>query len=422
MTTPEPACTVGIDLGSSAIKGVLLDAAGALIGQTTRPTELEYPAPHAVVFSAARCFEWLAEVLRTLAATAAGRPIKAVTLSGATGDTVLLDAAGEPLWPVLHWMDARSQDDARVEPPGMTAAEVHERVGWPRLRSFPLAHLAWLKREQPGVYGRAQRVGMNLTYQYFRLCGAWAMDPSTATTFYLQDQQKQEWYPPFLDWLGLRAEQLPELLPSGRCIGRLSGAAARDTGLPEGCEVRLGAFDHPSAARGAGVLEPGALLLSLGTSWVGFHPVATRAQALKAGLLVDPFLAGSGGPWGGMFSLARAGEKLNDALAQSYPGVEPVIRYQRLAQDLALDPLPSLPVVHLIQALIRELQERMAQCAQQGIATHRIVLVGGPSANPALVQLLQRALALPLQVGAAGSYAGAVGAARLARGVEPKPG
>ncbi len=410
--------SIGIDIGTSAIKGALLSASGEILATVNRPTELERPAPDEVVFSSTRCYEILCECLKKLAKSNKGGHIGAVALSGATGDTLLMNKDGGLLQPTLHWMDTRSATDAAVDPPGMTAGDVYQVSGWPWFRMFPLAHLAWLKDHQPEAYQQADRVGMNLTYQYYRLCGAWAIDPSTATTFYLQDQASQKWHQPYLDWLGLSAGQLPALRESGSCIGRISSQAAKETGLPEGCAVVLGAFDHPSAARGAGVTQVGELLLSLGTSWVGFYPVKNRALALVQNMLVDPFLSGNEGPWGAMFSLAKAGERLNEALLQTYPeATNDAARYVLIENDLrrAMNgaTLNNAAVV-LIHELVESMHVKIEAFSQQGISADRIVLVGGPSGNSAIVELFKKIMNRPIQVAPSSGHSGAIGAAKLA--------
>lgn len=410
--------TIGIDFGSSAIKGVLASSDGRLLASTSVDTELDRPAPGHVVFSSPRSYELLCGVFRTLVKASGRVPIAAVALSGAAGDTLLMDLDGTPLLPAIHWMDTRSINDPAVDPPGMTPADIHHITGWPWGRCFPLAHLAWLKTHEPDAFRRARRVGMNLTYLYHRLCGAWAMDHSTASTFYLQDQRQKAWHPPFLAWLGLDANQLPALHESGSAIGRLSRPAASETGLPEDCAIVLGAFDHPSAARGSGTTRPGDLLLSLGTSWVGFYPVPTRELPIAHAMLADPFLSEQNGPWGAIFALTKAGEKLGAALLAAYPDApDAATRHARIEQDLrtALQGgASSSPAVALVLELIRDMKRRMDSFAANGIPTSRLVLVGGPSANAAIVDGFRREMRTPIEVAPAGGHSGALGAAHMA--------
>ena len=410
--------TIGIDLGSSGIKGALCSGTGEVLATVTRATELDRPRPGEVVFSSDRCYEILCDVLKTLAKAGAGHVIRAISLSGATGDTLLLSREGRPLLPTIHWMDTRSTNDAAMDPPGMTAADVYQTSGWPWFRGFPLAHLAWLKAHQADVYKQAHRVGMNLTYQYYKLCGAWAIDPSTATTFYLQDQQQQKWHQPYLDWLGLKAEQLPELLPSGTCVGSISSKTALETGLPAGCSVVLGAFDHPSAARGSGVTQVGEFLLSLGTSWVGFYPVSERKLALGQNMLVDPFLSGEHGAWGAMFALGKSGERLNETFLATYPDApDAAARYAQIEHDLqqAMDGVaPENAATLMIRELVETMHKKMDDYSRQGLPVERVVLVGGPSANQAIVALFKKIMNKQILVAPSAGHSGAVGAAGLA--------
>ncbi len=404
--------TIGIDMGTSAIKGALLSPDGNLLTSASLPTEFERPRPGEVVFSSDRYYTILCEVLRSLSKSTSTK-ISALALSGATGDTLLLDKENIPLLPTIHWMDTRSMMDTSIDPQAISPADIYKTSGWPWFRGFPLAHLVWLKQNKPKEYAKVHRVGMNMTYQYFRLCNAWAMDCSTATTFYLQAQEKKEWHKPYLDWLKLIPSQLPSLHPSGYCIGRITSQSSSETGLPEGCAVVLGAFDHPSAARGAGVTKPGELLLSLGTSWVGFYPVIDRSLAINLNMLVDPFLSADGGPWGGMFSLSKCGERLNEALSVSYPQTKSAEEHHMLLErDLFSGSENSAVIV--VKELIVSMRNRIDDYARHGIGTDRIVLVGGPSANKAIVEEFRYILEKPIEVSLHRSHAGALGAALLA--------
>jgi sugar (pentulose or hexulose) kinase len=312
-------------------------------------------------------------------------------------------------------MDSRAADDPRVDPEGIAPEEIHRIVGWPYFRGFPLVELAWLKLHRPDLFGRAAVAAMNITYLYHRLCGHYGMDHSTATTFYLQDQAKRAWHGPFLEWLGLRADQVPRLMPSGSVLGRVTARAARETGLPEGAAVVLGAFDHPSAARGCGVLNPGDVLLSCGTSWVGFYPVADRNAALAQGMLVDPFLSPAG-PWGAMFSLPRVGESVREFVERAFPDVPSAAgRYARFDETAALSPRGAAePCRALMEEIAGRMAARMRSLAAAGLAARRVAMVGGPSESRTWTRILADMLGVEIALPEAGACAGALGAAILA--------
>lgn len=409
------ACCIGLDLGTSAIKGVLLSSGGEVIAVARQATEILRPQTGRVEMDSVRFYGILCRVIRELVPAAKGEPVAALALSGATGNTLLLDDTGAPLRNAIHWMDMRAADEPSCEPPAAIASEVYHVSGWPGFRGFPLAHLSWLKRHEPENYKRASRVGMNITYQFLRLCGAWAMDYSTATTFYLQNQVDRRWHQPYLDWLELKKEQLPELLPSGSVIGRVSEQAASETALSTDAAVVLGAFDHPSAARGVVVTAPGDVLLSCGTSWVGFYPVKDRALALSQKMLIDPFLAPRG-PWGAMFSLPRVGEEVQAFVDRTFEGeASPAARYALFNAAAAASAKGSgEPCRALMERISENMATRMRELAQAGLLAGRIFMVGGPSESPVWPDILREATGLDIAIPKNGAYAGALGAAFMA--------
>lgn len=431
--------TIGLDIGTSAIKGVLLDPARGVLAEARRATELLRPAPGRVEFSAERCFELVCETVRELAGRVPpGSTVRGLALSGATGNTCLFDRDMRPLCSVISWMDERAKAEWRELLPDLDAGQVYPLVGWPFGGMFPLAHLAWLRRHEAGLYARAAHRLMNITYLYYRLSGRLAIDHSTATTFFLQDQVRGCWHTPHLDTLGLSVDELPQLQQSGTAVGPLSADAARLTGLDQTAAVVLGAFDHPSAARATGVVAPGDVLLSCGTSWVGFYPVADRDLALAQRMLVDPFLKPEG-PWGAMFSLAGVGvaiDRLFDELV--FRGTRDYGMLNRVADECGpgadglsislLDPAEREPgrleavrsgysraqaARAIMESVAFEMRRRIEQRATAGMPARAIAMVGGPSESPAWVRIVAEVTGVPVRL-FGGQAAGAAGAAMLA--------
>lgn len=407
---------IGIDLGTSATKGVLLAADGRILARERRPTELIRPRPDWVEFSSPRCHEILCEVIQSLLKSAPrDSRVTALALSGATGNALLMDQQGEPLGNAINWMDTRSANDPAVDPVGLSPAEIYRTVGWPYFRGFPLVQLTWLKRNQPERFRRASMVAMNITYLYHRLCGKFGMDHSTASTFYLQDQVKRQWHKPLLDLLELDETRLPQLLPSASILGGITRKAAQETGLQEGTAVVLGSFDHPSAARGVGVLTPGEVLLSCGTSWVGFYPVRDRELTLSQTMLSDPFLSPAG-PWGAIFSLPCVGSKVEDFVTRTFPS-EPSMaaRYARFNEAASRAARGSSdPCRSIMESIARDMKARVESLSQAGLMANRLVMVGGPTESDVWIAILADELGLEISLPETGAFAGALGAAIMA--------
>jgi len=178
---------------------------------------------------------------------------------------------------------------------------------------FPLAHIAWMKKERPEAFKKSKTIAMSTEYLLLRLCGRWGTDPSTATPFYLLDQEKGNYCEEYIRYFGLDEKNLPGVMPSKTVLGTIGMEASGRTGLAPGVKVVLGSFDHPACARGMGALKPGDLLISCGTSWVGLFVSPDREKAVRAGLLVDPYLREKG-LWACMFAMTQYGEKIEDAV------------------------------------------------------------------------------------------------------------
>ena len=428
---PE-ACYIGLDLGTTNLKAAAISSGEGGNVLATVSAAMEYDSDGArVEFEAGGFYDKVCGIIKDVSKGL--RPM-GVCISSASGNTVLLGADGNPLIPVISWLDTRASGDieavfGHLEDP----ADVYSIVGWPLGDYFPLAHLSMIKRVKPGLIESAAKIGMSSDYINMRLCGAWAIDHSTATTFYLQDQVAKSWNKRFLGKLGISEQQLPNLLPTGTKIGEVSAKAAAETQLPLGTPVFLGSFDHPSAAIGAGVTKEGKLLLSCGTSWVGFTPVRGRERVISASLLCDPFLE-SEGLWGSLFSLSNASQhvdkfldviipecpqrhkKFDELAMQSEPGAGglTVDIYGKPPADLAKYK-PSDVARAIMEDVARLIAQKIDMLRDYGIAVDDIVMAGGPSHSPIWPGIVSDAVGMPLKILPNGAYAGAIGAATIAK-------
>ncbi len=421
-------CLIGLDLGSSAIKGVLIDNRGKALAESGAENRLLAPREGWVELAPEEHYGNVCRALRELAAQAPGG-IAAVAMAAASGNTLLTDSCGKPLGNIISWMDKRAAQQPGLLS-GLDALTLRRIVGWPCLTSFPLAQLAWQSEHFPGSLERAGHVGMDTDWLIYRLTGRWVMDHSTATTFHLQDQLGRSYHAPFLEMLGVRPGQLSELVCPGVAVGAVLPGVARETGLQTDTLIVAGCFDHPAAARAMGVCAPGRLMFSCGTSWVGFVPCGDREAVLDAQMLCDPFLTAGGGPWGGMFSVPCIGATIDwyvrnviapgeaapaqvfDALAaRSAPGAG------GLRIDLREPPrVPRAGRAEISRAVMegaaRLLHEKMLALEGKGGKFRQAVMVGGPARSPVWPGIVAEITGLEVEAG--GRDAGARGAAMLA--------
>jgi len=271
---------------------------------------------------------------------------------------------------------------------------------------------------------------MNTDWVLFKLTGKWVMDYSTATTFHLQEQTVHTYYGPFLERLNIPVEKLSKLMPMGRSIGYLTKQAMQDTGLSQDTQVVTGSFDHPSAARGVGVLEPGQLLLSCGTSWVGFFPEHDRQKIIRAELLCDPFLSATNGSWGAFFGIPYIGRNIdwyidnliapgdddkysvfNSLAAEAPAGANGLVI--NLSEPPRVINAEKRNICRAImENAARLLKERLDQLQRQGMRFADAIIVGGPSKSSLWPDIIEDISGLKLKIGSV--YSGAKGAAILA--------
>ncbi len=427
--TRETKHLVGLDLGTSAIKGVLMDGRGRVCAEAGADTELLHPQEGWVEADPEAHYRQVCRVLRTLASACSGEVI-ALAMAAASGNTLLTTADGVPLTSIINWMDHRGEQQPLAALQGLTPKEVAQIAGWPCVDIFPLAHLAWLRENRPELYGDAGHYAMDTDWLLYRLTGLWRMDRSTATTMHLQEQTAGAFYEPLLQRLGISPDRLSALVDSGVPVGPLTDRSLRDTGLSPDTLVVSGCFDHPAAARAMGILDPGELLLSCGTSWVGFMPGMDRGRLLDADLLVDPFLSAQGGPWAGIFSVPYIGRTIdwyvdnliapgesdrlrvfNESAAAAPPG----------AGDLTIDLREPPHAIEgtrenigraVMESAARLVHEKLRALEAHGERHTRAVMVGGPANSPIWPSIVAQITGIEVTVG--GRSAGAQGAAMLA--------
>jgi sugar (pentulose or hexulose) kinase len=427
---------IGLDVGTSTIKGVLISSSGEIVCQEKQSTELLYPKPHYIEFSIEEHYR---KVCLLIGKLVSGIPSKghvaAVAISGASGSTVLLGKYGEPLLTSICWMDERASTESVEVLEKMDTSGIHRISGWPFLKSFPFANLAWIREKMPEVYRRKARFCTDIDYINHGLSDLWAIDCSSATPTCMLEQRAMKWNKSSLAIIELHEESLSKLMPSCSIIGEICRNAQEETRLFPNTKLVAGAFDHPSAAIGTGVFDPDSLLISTGTSWVGFHPVIDREAAIDEGMLLDPFLFSKGGCWGSIFSIPKIGAEIDFcvnsifdgenlsmqdkyALFNRKSGESPVgagglfadLRSRESYQGLMGDANFCRAVMESAAYLLRKNIERFTAGEPR---LNRIVMSGGPTQSPVWTQIVADVTGIPLILGG-GQCAGALGAAVMA--------
>ncbi len=261
---------LGLDLGTSSVKAVLTDDAGAVLDQESAPLAVSRLHP---LWSEQDPESWWTAANAALIVLGKRRSsefagVHALGLSGQMHGATLLDGQGRVLRPAILWNDGRS---------GAECAELEARA--PRLRQitgniampgFTAPKLLWVARHESDVFRRTAKVLLPKDYLRFRMTGVFVSDMSDASGTLWMDVGGRRWSEEALAACDLKVSAMPELVEGSAPGGRLAPEVASAWGLPKNVVVAGGAGDNAAGAVGVGVLRSGEALLSLGTSGVFF--------------------------------------------------------------------------------------------------------------------------------------------------------
>jgi xylulokinase len=265
---------IGIDLGTSAVKTVLLDGEGTLRASASAPLSISRPQPR---WSEQDPEEWWQATLAAmdklmLEVVRQGldpEAIRAIGLSGQMHGATVLDAQGRVLRPAILWNDGRSDVEcAELE----SLPDFRAITGNLAMPGFTAPKLLWLRRHEPEIFARIDKVLLPKDYLRYRLSGDFATDPSDAAGTLWLDVARRCWSPLMLAACGLDIAQMPVLVEGSQVTGHLREDLARRWSIGT-LAIAAGAGDNAAGAIGAGVIHPGQAMLSLGTSGVCFAVV-----------------------------------------------------------------------------------------------------------------------------------------------------
>jgi len=272
---------IGIDVGTGGSRAVLIDTAGKIVSAAT--VEHEPFASIQPGWAEQDPRDWwrasAAAIQTAIAKSGIGsEEIKGVGLSGQMHGAVLLDESDEVLRPAIIWCDQRSAAQCENLTTTVGARRLIELTCNPALTGFTLPKLLWVRDHEPETWRRVHSVLLPKDYVRFKLTGDKATDVADASGTLLLNVAKREWSKEMLDAVELDTNVLPRVYESQEITGTVSTAAAEMTGLRPGTPVVAGAGDQAAGAVGLGIVSPGMISATIGTSGVVF--AATKTPAL----------------------------------------------------------------------------------------------------------------------------------------------
>jgi len=261
---------LGLDIGTSGVKGIIIDEDGTTVALATEEYPLSTPKPN---WAEQDPEDWWRASLRAIRKLTSGLGksagnVSAVGFSGQMHSMVLLDARDKVLRPAILWCDTRTDAECQWIHETIGRQKLRELVGNPALEGFTLPKLLWVKKQEPNVYQRIKKVLLPKDYIRYRLTGEFGTEVSDASGTLFFDVAHRRWSEEMLQTLSIPREWLPSVSESTQVSGRITSNAAEETGLAAGTPVAAGGADNACGAVGSGVVKKGRVLASIGTSGV----------------------------------------------------------------------------------------------------------------------------------------------------------
>lgn len=275
-----PIC-IGVDVGTSGTKAIAMDIRGAVLASALREYPLASPKAGWAEQDPADWRRAVLEALTELAAKVDSRAVVAIGLTGQMHGSVFLDAENKVLRPALLWCDQRTAEQCETitEKAGGEAALV-AMVANPALTGFTAPKILWLRDNEPELFEKTRKVLLPKDYIRWVLTGEYATDVADASGTLLFDVRNRCWHKGLMSKLDLDPSLMPRAFEGPEITGSLLPEIASQIGLPAGIPVAAGGGDQAAGGVGCGIVRPGIVSSSLGTSGVVF--------AFSDGVHADP--------------------------------------------------------------------------------------------------------------------------------------
>ncbi|WP_136650434.1 xylulokinase [Paracoccus aeridis] len=437
---------LGIDLGTSGVKALLMDDGANVVASATAPLTVSRPRPG---WSEQAPADWIEATRAALAQLRAGHDLSAVRgigLSGQMHGAVTVDAGDQVIRPAILWNDGRSAAQAARLDADPQFRAVSGNIVFP---GFTAPKLVWMAENEPAAFSRVARVLLPKDYLRLWLTGGHVAEMSDAAGTSWLDTGARAWSDALLSASGMRRDQMPDLVEGNAPSGQLRAGLARELGLPPGIVVAGGAGDNAATAVGAGTVAEGQGFVSLGTSGVIF--AATDRYLPRPESAVHAFCHALPGMWHQMSVIlsasaavewlasitgARAAELTGGLGPLQAPGEVTFLPYlsgERTPHNDATARArfeglsASTDRAALTRAVLEGVAFALADCMDAlraaGSDPQALLALGGGARSDYWLGAIATALGLPVLVPEAGDFGAAFGAARLgmmaATGADP---
>ena len=257
---------IGVDLGTSAVKLLLMDETGKIHNIVSKEYPISFPHPG---WSEQNPEDWFAESMegmKELIAECDKSQVAGIGFGGQMHGLVALDAEDQVIRPAILWNDGRTTKETEYLNEEIGRETLSKYTANIAFAGFTAPKILWMKENEPDKFARISKIMLPKDYLAYRLSGVHCTDYSDASGMLLLDVEHKCWSKEMIEICGISEEQLPKLFESYEVVGTLKGEIASELGLSEQVKVVAGAGDNAAAAVGTGTVGEGKCNISLGTS------------------------------------------------------------------------------------------------------------------------------------------------------------
>ena len=256
---------VGIDLGTSAVKLLLMDETGKIVKTVSKEYPISFPKPG---WSEQDPYDWYEQSMAGMSELIAGceDKIEGISFGGQMHGLVVLDAEDKVIRPAILWNDGRTGEECVYLNETVGRDVVSAETGNIAFAGFTAPKLLWMKKHEPENFAKIEKIMLPKDYLAYRLSGVHATDASDASGMLLYDVKNRKWSAKICELFCVREEQLAKVFESYEVIGNVKEELAAELGIRKDVRVIAGAGDNAAAAIGTGTVANGDCNISLGTS------------------------------------------------------------------------------------------------------------------------------------------------------------
>ena len=417
---------IGVDLGTSATKLLLVNEKGEILNTVTKEYPLIFPQPGWSEQEPSgwwnACLEGIPELMKGFDA----QDVAALSVAGQMHGLVVLDENDEVIRPAILWNDGRTFAEVDYLNNTIGKDKLSKWTGNIAFAGFTAPKILWMRNNEPEKFARIQKIMLPKDYVAYCLTGVHSCDYSDASGMLLLDVEHKAWSPEMLEICGVTEKQMPALFESYDVIGTIKPEVAAKLGLPEGVKVTAGAGDNAAAAVGTGTVGNGACNISLGTSGTIF--ISSDTFGVDSGNSLHAF-AHSDGKFhlmGCMLSAASCNKWFCEDILKTddYAGEQAQISPESYGRNhvfflpylmgerspindtnasgtfigLRMDTSRADMVLAVLEGVCFAIRDSFEVAKGLGIDISRSMICGGGSKSPLWRQMMANVLGIPLDI------------------------